>query len=74
MTNEKCISYCSSLNFVYAATEFGSQCYCGNQLQKEGNAGNSVSASECNNACAGDSTQKCGAAWRANLFKSPNTP
>ncbi|WVQ72276.1 hypothetical protein IAR50_001826 [Cryptococcus sp. DSM 104548] len=61
MSNEACISYCSNLGFVYAGTEYASECHCGNNLQTS-----LVRAeSHCLSACTGASTEICG--WGGNL-------
>jgi hypothetical protein len=32
MSNEKCVTHCKSRGFALAGTEYGGQCYCGNEL------------------------------------------
>ncbi|KAF5376288.1 hypothetical protein D9615_008530 [Tricholomella constricta] len=71
MTSERCIMICAAAGHTIAATEFGRECFCGSQLHKSGRAGTKVSAGECNMPCDGDAAQKCGAAWRANVYAKP---
>ena len=33
MSNEKCVAECKKLGFSAAGTEYGGQCYCGNELE-----------------------------------------
>ncbi|TFK36071.1 glycosyl hydrolase family 71-domain-containing protein [Crucibulum laeve] len=73
MTTEICIGICSSQSFTLAATEYGSECYCGSQLYKTGGAGVATSSNECNMPCGGNSAQTCGAGWRGNLYTAPGT-
>jgi len=67
MTIETCIDFCETRGFAYAGVEYSVECFCGNSLAP---AASQVSASQCNMACAGDSTQPCGGPSRLNLFHS----
>ncbi|GJE95267.1 copper radical oxidase [Phanerochaete sordida] len=71
MTDESCISFCDQQNFVYAGTEFGQECYCGNTFS---NGGTNTTASDCNMPCTGDSTEICGAGNRLSVFWSGVPP
>ncbi|KAH6845490.1 hypothetical protein B0I37DRAFT_380295 [Chaetomium sp. MPI-CAGE-AT-0009] len=64
MTLELCATYCAG--FTYFGTEYGRECYCGNNL----NTG-SVSApvTECNMVCGGDPYEYCGAGDRLELYR-----
>ncbi|KAK0243169.1 glycoside hydrolase family 71 protein [Armillaria nabsnona] len=73
LTTNSCISSCSAAGFTMAATEYSYQCLCGNTLYHTGGAGSSTSSSDCNMSCQGDSTQKCGGSYRANLYTAPGT-
>ncbi|EJD47486.1 WSC-domain-containing protein [Auricularia subglabra TFB-10046 SS5] len=64
MTPALCVERCASRNFAYAATEFGGECYCGNEIL----GAVKVDAAECKISCKGDNAQKCGAAGRLNLY------
>ncbi|KAL2023889.1 hypothetical protein VTK56DRAFT_666 [Thermocarpiscus australiensis] len=64
MTLESCAAYCSG--YTYFATEYGRECYCGNQL----NAGSiPAQETECNMVCAGNPYEYCGAGNRLELYK-----
>ena len=49
MTTESCISICSGLEFTMAATEYGSQCLCGNSLV----GASPADSGDCSFPCAG---------------------
>ncbi|KAI9833274.1 MAG: hypothetical protein M1826_000187 [Phylliscum demangeonii] len=67
MTDEACISFCDGNGFVFAGTEYSTECYCGNSIA----AGNTATAAgDCNMACSGDATEACGSGNRLNVFKS----
>lgn len=53
MTTEKCVDICSSTGYSMAATEYGRECMCGNQLFKENGSGVARPASECGMNCSG---------------------
>lgn len=65
MTDESCISFCSSQGYTFAGTEYSTECYCGFAL-KSSSAVDSNSA--CNMACGGSSTEPCGARDRLSVF------
>ncbi|KAF8644534.1 hypothetical protein AX16_008410 [Volvariella volvacea WC 439] len=73
MTSATCITICNSQGYTIAATEYGQECFCGSQLFKEGGAGNSVSAGECNMPCSGNPSETCGGSWRGNVYVKPGT-
>lgn len=54
MTPAFCIEQCAKKGFTYAATQFGSFCFCGNSYGKGGPATN------CTMPCNGDYKQQCG--------------
>ncbi|MBI5483296.1 MAG: WSC domain-containing protein [Deltaproteobacteria bacterium] len=63
MTTEACISACSQKGFMYAATQFGSHCFCDNKYGGQG------SASNCDMRCSGDSSQICGGHSANSVYK-----
>ncbi|KAM0281361.1 hypothetical protein ACHAO9_010732 [Fusarium lateritium] len=67
MTLDICATFCSRKGYPYLGVESGKDCYCG----KKGPSSGSVEApsSECNVACKGDKSQKCGATNRLNVYK-----
>ncbi|CAC9885215.1 unnamed protein product, partial [Aureobasidium pullulans] len=66
MTVEKCIKYCLGKNFRFAGIEYGSQCYCGSQVE----AG--ATTIKCDTSklmlCPGNKYQFCGAGNLLNLY------
>ncbi|KAL2063582.1 hypothetical protein VTL71DRAFT_5387 [Oculimacula yallundae] len=70
MTDEKCISFCEAAGYIYAGTEYGEECYCGNKI-----ATGSVPApsTDCNVPCSGNATEPCGGPNRLNLFWNGQT-
>ncbi|KIN03776.1 hypothetical protein OIDMADRAFT_117145 [Oidiodendron maius Zn] len=56
VTNTKCTTYCGAKGFSLAGTEYGGQCFCGNELV----GSSSIAESMCNMACEGDGSQTCG--------------
>ncbi|KAI1839981.1 hypothetical protein JX265_013597 [Neoarthrinium moseri] len=64
VTNDNCKATCEANGYKYAATEYGTQCFCGNSIQN----GASAVGAGCNIACAGDSTTYCGGSNAMSLF------
>ncbi|QIW95400.1 hypothetical protein AMS68_000918 [Peltaster fructicola] len=56
MNASTCVSFCASQNYVYAGTEYSSQCYCGNSIA----SGLNQTDATCNMACSGNSAEVCG--------------
>lgn len=65
MTTESCISYCASNGYPLAGTEYGRECYCGNNIAASGAA---ATSSDCSFACAGNSAEVCGGNSRINIY------
>ena len=63
MTVEMCAEYCTP--YQYFGVEYGRECYCGNDR-----AADSVAApdADCSFACAGDTSETCGAGMRLNVY------
>lgn len=53
---------CQAKGYKYSGTEYANECWCGNSLPS-----NKAAESDCNMACKGDSTQKCGAGNRLSV-------
>ena len=45
MTDESCVSYCANLQYPYAGTEYGGQCYCGTSIASTGTV---ATGTDCN--------------------------
>ncbi|RDW66140.1 E set [Coleophoma cylindrospora] len=71
MTDESCISYCDNLGYIYAGTEYADECYCGDAIASTGVV---AASTDCNMACAGNSTEACGAGNRLTVFWNGKTP
>ncbi|KAF8418952.1 WSC-domain-containing protein [Tirmania nivea] len=66
ITNSGCINYCQSKSFKYAGTEYGGQCYCGNDIS----LGKPMPAANCNMACEGNPKEMCGGPGRLTLWEN----
>jgi len=76
MTQQKCAELCCAKSLTPSAifgVEYGCQCWCGAAFAP-GVEPNKVDASQCNLACSGDSTQKCGGSNHITLFKATKCP
>lgn len=73
MTTERCVAYCPSRGFSYAATQFGKWCFCGRSYGKFGAAPN-----KCSTPCAGNEHEICGGFWANSVYVRsgdlPNLP
>ena len=64
MTTAGCQAYCRQKGFVYAGTQYGSQCFCGNSFGQYG----SLPESSCNTGCSGNVKEKCGGTWANSVY------
>ncbi|EHK47953.1 hypothetical protein TRIATDRAFT_237298 [Trichoderma atroviride IMI 206040] len=64
MTNEKCVANCVKKGFSVAATEYGGQCYCGNELV----GSSKLAESQCATACEGAASEVCGGSWAISVY------
>ncbi|WRT64077.1 uncharacterized protein IL334_001005 [Kwoniella shivajii] len=62
-----CVTQCTKLGYTYAATEFGDECYCGDDFV--GSGGGRAPDASCNVPCEGDTSESCGAAWLLSLYQ-----
>jgi hypothetical protein len=69
-TPQSCATACKSAGYKYSGTEYGSECWCSNT--KPDNSTLASASTECNMACAGDSTQTCGAGNRLSVVVDNN--
>lgn len=65
MNGSSCATYCANKKYIYAGTEYGKECYCGNQLGAPASLQNDTS---CSMACAGNSSEACGAANYLSVY------
>lgn len=54
-TNDICVAQCAAQGYIFAATQYRSQCWCGYNRPKT-----LVDEANCNFACTGDNNQVCG--------------
>lgn len=68
VTVEKCTTACLDGGFKYAGVEYGSECFCGNEIiTGSGNIGTSA-PDGCNMPCNGDGRELCGGGNRLNVY------
>ena len=61
-TTAACVGACIAQGYQFAATQSGSQCFCGNAYGGQGPAG------ACASPCAGDATEVCGGNWQNSVY------
>ncbi|KAK1834953.1 WSC domain-containing protein [Podospora conica] len=64
MTLEGCAGVCGKGGYRYMGVEFGSQCWCGDDLK-----GGKARGRECRELCSGNKEQLCGGANRLSLYE-----
>lgn len=67
-TPASCTAQCAAAGFSFAGIEYGDECYCASGFQ-DGNPP-TADVSECNMACAGNSTLTCGGPWRMQIYSA----
>ena len=67
LTTDQCLSTCEDAGFKYAGTEYGEQCYCGNDIPAQIH----FDDAQCTIQCVGstDPSEKCGGFWAMNLYE-----
>ena len=68
LTVESCTVACQMAGYSVAGMEFSKQCFCGNAIVQGGSP--ALSENDCNNACGGNSAEKCGGANRMSIYSS----
>ncbi len=69
LTVESCVQTCKGLGYGVAGMEYSSQCFCDNFLH---NGGNLTTDADCNMACSGNASEKCGAGNRMSIYANGN--
>jgi hypothetical protein len=70
VTNTKCVAYCGAKGYSIAGTEYGGQCFCGNDLSPS----TALNETSCDMPCEGDGTQVCGGSMALTVYStSKNT-
>lgn len=70
-SKKTCIDWCQAEGFVYAGLEYGTECYCGNQLPRLPNHPK-IDESVCQAVCPGNAEEKCGGEWAMSLYETGN--
>ncbi|KAL0932499.1 copper radical oxidase [Colletotrichum truncatum] len=65
MHKDECALFCK--DYKYFGTEFGRECFCGNDITT---GAVEIASAECTMTCTGRSTEKCGAPDRLNIYKN----
>jgi hypothetical protein len=65
MSAASCTDACSALNYKYAGTEHGGECFCGNTLAN----GQTKQDEGCDMACNGAPSEWCGGSNRINIYE-----
>lgn len=65
LTVDKCQTSCMKDDYVYAGVEYGSKCWCGNELKA---TTYQVADSYCNLSCAGDNQGGCGGDFAMEIY------
>lgn len=65
MTVTGCTSACQAAGYSLAGVEFGSECWCDNNIHNSA----SFAQSGCNMLCSGDSSSYCGGQVRLNVYQ-----
>lgn len=68
MSTARCLDECTRSGFAYAGTQFSTWCFCGNQY------GQSGAAQNCDMACGGAPSEKCGGAWANSVYTTGVAP
>ncbi|MCJ1306720.1 hypothetical protein MMC25_000363 [Agyrium rufum] len=69
MTSSGCVKYCAGKGYSMAGTEFGGQCFCGNELSKS----SAIASTKCNVPCNGAKGEICGGAAALSMFTKSTT-
>lgn len=64
---QNCISICLQNGHLYAGVQFGSECFCGNDVPP---AAVRKPDPSCNMKCAGDPKQPCGGYYKMNVYQT----
>ena len=64
LTVDLCMARCRAQGLLYAAVQYGTECFCDTDYGKHGKALDS----DCNMPCGGDSAQTCGAGNRNMVY------
>lgn len=63
VSSSACVEYCEEKGYSVAGTEYGGQCFCGQNLPSQ-----TVDASKCAMACEGDANEICGGSLALSVY------
>ncbi|KAK6605961.1 WSC domain-containing protein [Botrytis cinerea] len=63
VSSTACVAYCEGKGYSVAGTEYGGQCFCGQNLPSQ-----TLNASECAMACEGDANEICGGSLALSVY------
>uniref|UniRef100_T1HTS4 WSC domain-containing protein n=1 Tax=Rhodnius prolixus TaxID=13249 RepID=T1HTS4_RHOPR len=66
-TPKLCLNIRLQLGYKFCGVEYGQECHCGN---KRPDSSLEVGENQCEMPCPGDRSQKCGGAWRINVYST----
>lgn len=69
-----CLSQCGKYGYGAAGTEYGRQCFCGDQAHVIAAGSVFMPESDCNMPCTGNQSQLCGAGNRISFYNWTGTP
>lgn len=64
VSNEKCVAHCKEAGFLLAGTEYGGECYCGNELV----GSKQLDDTDCSSPCADNTEDVCGGDWALSVY------
>lgn len=65
MTSNKCLVLCSYNKYMYAGLQYGTECWCGDNLDP---LAKPTLPSKCATPCAGNSSETCGGSLTLQLY------
>ena len=68
MTNDACISFCDNAGYSVAGTEYGGQCFCGDDISST-----QLNDAQCSMACTGAAGEMCGGSAALSVWKKTAT-
>jgi len=64
VSNTLCVNYCASKGFSIAGSQYGGECFCGNELSTV----EKLDESKCDMPCAGAASETCGGSWAMTVY------
>lgn len=73
-TATNCLSLCAEYGYGAGGTEYGEQCFCGDQADVIAAGSQFMPESDCSMPCTGNASQLCGAGNRISFYNWTGTP